>query len=649
MSQIIPWLDSPPDTLHRRAAESVIGLWIHDVELGDSVARIKWIVDGLTADEAEALAFLLELAKGEPKLTGLLLQLPWVADIPGDVPGNVEWRLFRLVSIIGLDNPELGLLLASHPLFADDITYEESQVAELLTEIGLSDLDWARRLAETDWVSDGMEGYELRLLFSVVSSADSPSSSAEFLLGIPALAGDLTGDLRAHVTRALTDLALDSQERLEQVIAQRWFADDLTEEEAVLVVILERAAEDSPALFRDLLTDHFSQTRTVELPLTGRVRLWVVQNSPIHDGEDLIQTMEDTVRRLEELIQEPFPTNDVILSVVDPGEGSYGVGGEWLNTHMRLIRNQRSGRVENIPHETGHFIFKGPKWYSEGASEFGQAFVNHRTGVQTLDQRREQVAMDGICSHYANIRHWVHETEELGVTVGDLCPYILGENFLLNTWDLMGQDHMAAALGELHQLNRDAGQPGTEELIFDVLIRNVPAGKKGEFRDLYRRLNGSAFALQDTNFDDDHGDNAADASIAVAGQSLAGQLDYLFDFDYFRFQAPEGQKYRITVQHPSLPPHWVTIYAPDGVTQQTDKWKSRIATPFGPEVLWRASATGEYYFAVRNFGDLTGDYTLTIALVDDVPDDHSDAPASATSLTLGQTVKGTVDDNFDLD
>ena len=30
--------------------------------------------------------------------------------------------------------------------------------------------------------------------------------------------------------------------------------------------------------------------------------------------------MEDTVRYLEELIQEPFPTNELILSIVDQGE-----------------------------------------------------------------------------------------------------------------------------------------------------------------------------------------------------------------------------------------------------------------------------------------------------------------------------------------
>ena len=59
------------------------------------------------------------------------------------------------------------------------------------------------------------------------------------------------------------------------------------------------------------------------------------------------------------------------------------------------------------------------------------------------------------------------------------------------------------------------------------------------------------FALKDTDFEDDHGDTAEIASAAIPGQSISGQLDHLFDFDYFRFQVQKGQRYQIGVQHPS--------------------------------------------------------------------------------------------------
>ena len=589
---------------------------------------MAWIIDGMTEDEAEAVSFLLELVQREPGLAALLLELPWVAAMPVDAPRDIAWNVFNLLYGIGLDNPELGTLLASHPLIADDVTYEELNVVELLAEVGSRDLEWARRLAEADWVSDGMERHEFRLLAAVVATMESSPSLSEYLLGLPRLSGRITGDLLPYVLRALSGLALDYPDNLREITARSWYVDGLEEDEAALIVILSRAVQDSPELFRDLLSAHFVQTGTADLPLAGPVRLWAVQNTPFPEDEGLLQWMEEAVRYWEGFVEEPFPTNDVILSVVDPRGKSYGLNrGAHLGTHMRLIRSVDLGTVSDVPHETGHYLFTHPRWFGEGVSQFGQAHLRHLDGVQTLAERREELALTTGCSRYANIRHFQHVSAEENRLTFDLCPYDLGENFILSLFSLIGREAMSAALGELYLLHRDPGQPITEELIFDVLSRNTPVGKEDGFRDLYRRLHGGSFALQDTDFDDDHGDNAADASIAAAGQSLAGALDYLFDFDYFRFEAQGGRKYRITVQHPSLPPEWITIYAPDGVSLDTDGLKSRSATPSGPMVLWTATATGDYFLAVRNFGDLSGPYILDIALMEEASDDHGDTSA----------------------
>ena len=650
MSQIIAWLGSPQDDLHRQAAESIIDLWIHDAELGEGVARMAWIGDGLIDDEAEALASLLKLAKSEPNLTGLLIQLPWIGETPGKTPGGIEWVLFRLLLDIGRHSPELGLLLTTHPLLADDVTHEEWELAELLIETGRRDLELARRLATTDWVSDGISRDELRVLFSAVPTADSPASPSEFLLGLPSLTDHLTGNLGDYVTRELTNLALGKPENLKQVVGQGWFADGLAAEEAVLIVILARASWESPELFQDLLAERFTQTTTIDLPLTGPVRLWAVQNTPSPKGEALLQRMEEAVRYWEGLVQKPFPTDEVILSVVDPEGKSYGLhGGAHLVTHMRLIRDVTLGTVSDVPHETGHYLFGFPRWFGEGVSQFGQSHLGHLNGVQSLEERREELASSTTCSRYANIRHFEYEIADSNLLTFDLCPHHLGENFMLSVLSLIGQEAMSATLRNLYVLYRDDKQPITDEAIYNAFLRNAPSDKQAAFRDLFRRLHGGAFTLQDTSFADDHGDKAADASIAVVGQSLSGELDYLFDFDYFRFQVQEGQKYRVTVQHPTLPPDWVTIYAPDGVTRETDGLKSRSGTPSGPEWLWIAPTTGEYYFVVRNFAGITGAYTLSIAHVEDTSDDHGDTAASATPLNLGQTGTGAVDNAFDLD
>ena len=126
-----------------------------------------------------------------------------------------------------------------------------------------------------------------------------------------------------------------------------------------------------------------------------------------------------------------------------------------------------------------------------------------------------------------------------------------------------------------------------------------------------------------------------------------GELDYMFDFDYFAFQTEKDRKYRITVNHESLGSSSVTLYDPDGITR--GRWKSRIREASGPQIQWVAPSSDEYYFAVQNFGGKTGGYTLTITPVASIEDDHGDAIATATSISLRQVVHGAVDDDFDYD
>ena len=647
LSSVIPWFNSPPDAAHRRAAELLTALWLRDTGIGYAAALASWVADGLTADEAETLEF---LEAAEPEFAEMLLQSP----LAGDMPDSLDLMAFRMLLGVSLERPELAALLATHPLTEEGVTPDEFQVLELLIDYGSGDLELARRLATAEWVMDGVDPSELRLLGAAASTAGAPGEPLDFLLSLPQLVAHLPGDLGRHALRALTDLAVYDPDYLARITSLPWFTDGLGESEAVVVVTLERAAADSPELFDDLLTAHYVQTKTVALPITGQVRLWAVQNAPSPPGEDLLQTMEDGVRYLEELIKEPFPTNDVVLLAVDPGNKSYGVsGGEYLNTHIRVIRVRSDPQwpAVAIPHELGHYIFKGQRWYSEGACQLGQAYVNHRNGIQTLEERRAELALDTTCSHYENIRHYnyISEFEETDTLTVDICPYNLGENFMLSALQLMGLENLSAALRELYLLHRDTDQPVTEEAIYNAFLNNVSDEKKEEFRSLYRRLHGGPFVFPDAAFDDDHGDEARDATPVGEGSPVTGALDYAFDFDYFSFQAQKGLKYRIAVQYPSLPPSAIALYAPGGTSPEFGLGDSVSATPTGPEALWTAPADGEYYVAMRNFGNRAGIYTLTLSPVGDAADDHGDALTTATAVVLGYPIPGVVDSSADFD
>ena len=60
-------------------------------------------------------------------------------------------------------------------------------------------------------------------------------------------------------------------------------------------------------------------------------------------------------------------------------------------------------------------------------------------------------------------------------------PTSMGEHFLHEAHALLGEDALAAALLELYRLSlaRDSLLPGTEGEIYQVFLRNTPAGPGG--------------------------------------------------------------------------------------------------------------------------------------------------------------------------
>ena len=164
---------------------------------------------------------------------------------------------------------------------------------------------------------------------------------------------------------------------------------------------------------------------------------------------------------------------------------------------------------------------------------------------------------------------------------------------------------------------------------------------------MYRHLHGGQFGYPHTDSKDLDGDEATAATDVDVGDIIVGSLDNWLDFDYFRFQAKVGQKYRINVNHDSLRVTSVRLYSPDGLAFEDSK--SRKQKLLGPEILWRAPNSDEYFVAVQNYGGKTGAYVLTIAAVDDIADDHGDNAASATNIAIGRTIEASLDDDFDYD
>ena len=322
------------------------------------------------------------------------------------------------------------------------------------------------------------------------------------------------------------------------------------------------------------------------------------------------------------------------------------VGGELLSPN----------RHRTLNHEIAHYYFTGfPKWLTEGGADFLASNVDIRLGALDTSNLRERLSYNVLprCDDAENIRHQMYLLENIYLDVYiNNCEYRMGEHLLWSISDIVGEEVALSALRELLSKPRKSRLSLTEEEIYQVFLKHAPSDRKEEIRDLYRRLHGGAFAFSQTDFSDNHGDDIFTATTIAVGDSVIGQLDYMFDFDFFRFQAEESQRYRMNVDHESLGHSSVMIYDSTGVPQQPygfGNWKSRWRAASGPQILWVARFFGQYYFAVQNFEGRTGPYTLTITTVDDVSDDHSDGLAGATPTSVGQTIEGVVDNDFDYD
>ena len=621
----LPWLSDDVDNDERSILWTMNFIASKDLELARMTIRLPWVNDEIHNGEQPAISHLNSLASKDVELARTMMSLPWFND---DIDDREQSAINYLNSIASKDL-ELARTTTSVSWFADNVTSNELQTLWALSSIASEDLDLARMMVRVPWLADDVTSDEITILWALNDIASADFELTYNVLPPPWREGYLDRSLNYFSLHSLGVIAAHKGNALAQLTAQPWFADGLNEEEAVLVTILYPIDEDS-LLYQDLLKDRYTQTRTFSLPLAGDVNIWVIQPTPFPTGDDVLTVIEDTARISEDFLGIPFPTTDIILLVTDQ---SYKADGYHAWSHMRLPRHDDGGEigVPSLPHETAHYYFTRPQpwWLVEGGANFIESYYNDRKGVQSLADRATDIArivkeycVDGFSIE--NIWHLIHtpgyQTVEYPATG---CRYSMGEEFLLSAYMAIGEEAMSAAIRELYLSYKEyertessgQGRRATEEAVYDAFLKHTPADRKEAFRDLYQRLHGGPYAYPDTT--DDHGDIAGYATSIVVGENIHGTLDYMLDFDYFRFQTKKGQKYRITVAHETLPASGVGLYAPDGVTEEDRRWESRELVQSGPQVVWTAPSSDEYYVAVQNFRGDTGTYTLTITPIED--------------------------------
>ena len=732
----LPWMTDGIVDMEFSSLESLLGIVMSDLELSRRVIGYAWFADGFVPRELQTLDNLEDIAAQDLAMAKAMSEYFWIAD---DVGNHEAEAIDRLRSAALGARLELARLVALLPWLGDDLTDIEVVALDALLHLTERSVADGRVVVALPWVTDGITGAEAlavdalrfspRLREDVSPSADSLTGLPDAINGLDGLTGEelmralvaiavmdpwlgwialhhalglpegssviqsieklvwvldtvdpghfpwalkvaeyvatAKGGLGPYLLHSMEQLALHSPPDVAgQLSNLAWIADGIDDEEAALLIPLYFLVGTGRESFDDLLRDHSTQSITIALPLAGDINIWLVKRQPFSSDDKFSSIAETSVRAIEELIGIPFPTTDMIVLLVD--DAAIPVGGYYLGNSV-IVRESWSTKA--IAHELAHYYgFSSPRWFREGLAEFARAYVDQWSGVQSLDDRWTDLSpeVDQECfkgdgfewQEIDNLWHVTYLLENRRSFVGD-CHYLMGEHFLLAVVNAIGESAFSSAIKDLYLSNQRfadtfgvVGQTATDERIYKTFLQYTPAGLRREFRNLYSLMHGGSYSDLDVDVTDDHADEIHDAYNVTVGEVATGRLDYRFDFDYFRFHAEEGQRIEISVDHETLRASSAALFNPAGhevTTAFPDIVKTIRRTPSGFQLLWIAAESGDHYFAVRNFGGYTGSYTLRIIHRVDVPDDHGDTLATATGLTLGETVEGVSEDHFDLD
>ena len=408
LDHLVPWFIDPPGVEYEEAAEHLLDMWFLDPYLSIEMAQMHWLTTGLGELESEALSMIAHLGAMDieeaRKLSGyawvtdgiqgsdtrliqklqgniLLRDLPWARD-GLDAPESRAWNLLLLLAE---SDPQLVEELKAAPWIADGIDQRDIQSLEELLATVSVDVNVINLLFTYPWAVDGVSEAAERDVFSALAEVSKIDPQlAHFVASRPALAKadrlywerlwiaafaeiairdldlawqvaetfhDFNRGRDRYLVTGLRFLAWNEPALFRQLAEQDWVKDGINDSEAAFLTATEDIAKNSPADFEQMLHVRYTQQKTVLLPVSGRVTIWVTQKTPFPAGEDLAGDIAGKLLEVERATADvPWEQDFIVLVVVlEPGSqfdalvpGSF----DWPNpsrkgSHIRIPRMGR--------------------------------------------------------------------------------------------------------------------------------------------------------------------------------------------------------------------------------------------------------------------------------------------------------------------
>ena len=360
-----------------------------------------------------------------------------------------------------------------------------------ILEVWLRDPEFGRDLAQSAWVTDGIDRLEDDAIYGLGLLYDRDPALARRLLAYAS-----EEPVRSRNTMflgGLHGLMVDHGDKFEQLIAQPWFADGLDAGERAFITTISNTTG-IDALYDNLLASPpAARSKTVSLPLAGEVTLWAFHNAAPPPGEDLLAMMERGVRGAERLMGAPFPLTDLIVLSLDVDDYDIGYGAvNFVDSVTLLWETERTIEETIVYHEIAHFYLTaetGRLWLYEGGASFIAEYVRAGDGGVPLND----YAPEYCRNHGVENIHALGDPNHPDPVADVTCAYLIGQHFLTHLFTIMGEAAFSSAMRELYERYLDYRYYPTDEEVYRVFLKHTPPESRTAFLDLYRRLHGGPF------------------------------------------------------------------------------------------------------------------------------------------------------------
>ena len=429
----------------------------NDPRLYGLVSKLAWVSDGISEVESEPMRALIELAIDDPAMTTMFLETPWFADA---ISENEAWTFTSFVYLV-YEAPDIADEIVFMPWFADDVNEDEFWAVSYIADIAYESRGAAAQLVSRPWFSDGISEDESWAI-SILGTISHETGSAGKLVSMQFLESIEPSDSTALIS--LDALRYESPGAFDRLLSHPALADGITDDETVSLTLAADVYETDPDLAGMLLDspEVLTETRDIDLPLTGEVRLIIVRTRPGSDKS--MDHLEDAVRFTESYMDEALPRNLVLLLYADAVQSGFDGHNSWTNMVVHPDYDTDNGRDDDIydrmilTHEVAHYYWYGSaeSWLDEGAAEL--ISFSHATsdiGVDVTEIFDTGLVERLHCPYADNLSG----IEELPYQQAEECAYSLGPLFFLDLYRALGAEDFRRGFRELYLQGKDAVEP----------------------------------------------------------------------------------------------------------------------------------------------------------------------------------------------